>query len=744
LNRLTRQLIWLFVALRIVFCPASALPQQAPTSSSSATSSGTARPRIGLVLSGGSALGLSHVGVIQWLEEHRVPVDVIAGTSMGGLVGGLFATGSDAAEMKTFVQNTDWASAFSSVAPFYDSSFRRKEDRREFPNKLELGLKNGISLPSSLSSGQEVGLIISRFAAPYSELKSFDDLPTPFRCVATDLLNGEQVIFSSGDLPVALRATMSLPGIFAPVPYLDKVLVDGGLLNNLPVDVAKTMGPDIIIAVELIDPPAKEPKVRSLVGVLGRSMAVMIDENAKKNRSLANILISPKVDDLGSSAFARYEEFEKRGYEAAERMRAQLERLSVSEEEWQRYLSARRAKQRPAGITPQSVEVTGATDRAAAVIKQEFGEPLLRKPVETVEIEDELNRLVGQGVYQSAAYRFVQRDGSDALLINTQPKAQAPPFLNTGINIEGSETNNIRFGFGARLTFLDLGKVNSEWRTDFTVGVNNSITSEYYWRLRSSQFFFAPRAFFSRRQEDLYVGNSRTSELQVRETGMAADIGLAGGRFSEARLGYIFDDLAAKVVTGPAFPGLEEQRPHLHTLRLRWAWDSQDSPVIPRRGIHAITELRGNLVRSSTNWDYGTVQQTISAPKSFGPRYILLGNAGGGATFGTKTVIPPFSLGGTANMSAFGRGQLRGNYYYYGSAFGLRAFSADRTSWLNRTYIAVGAEAGSAFNDVDRRVKAYDGLVGIASETAVGALMVGASWGTQGNDKFFFRLGRLF
>ena len=231
-----------------------------------------ARPRIGLVLSGGSALGLAHVGVLQWLEEHRIPVAYVGGTSMGGLVGGLFATGHDTAEMKEFVRSIDWSSVFNPAPPFRELAFRRKEDRRDFPNKLQLGLKKGIRLPTSIASGHEVGLVLSRFAAPYSEYRSFDDLPTPFRCVATNLVNGEQVVFKQGSLPIALRATMSLPAIFAPLQVDDMVLADGGMLNNLPVDVVKAMGADMIIAVALVDPEAKKESLESLLGVAKRSI----------------------------------------------------------------------------------------------------------------------------------------------------------------------------------------------------------------------------------------------------------------------------------------------------------------------------------------------------------------------------------------------------------------------------------------------------------------------------------------
>lgn len=716
------------------------------------------RPRIGLVLSGGSALGLSHIGVIRWFEEHRIPVDLVAGTSMGGLVGGLYAAGADSQAMREFVANTDWSIVFSPAAPFHELSYRRKEDRREFPNILELGLKGGISLPSGLSTGQEVGFVISRFAAPYAEMRSFDDLPTPFRCVATDLFSGTSVVLGDGDLSTALRATMSIPTFFSPVPYGNRLLVDGGLLNNLPVDVAKSMGAEITIAVQLIDPPAKQNSITSLLTVATRSLAIIIDSNARKSTDLADILIAPDYQSLKSTDFGKYADFDERGYEAAEKMKDKLLPLAVSEAEYQRFLADREAKRRPKAFTPQDVEVVGPSDPSVArELRNTYGEPLIGKPVDPEEVQLALDRMVGRGVYQSASYTYVKQNGKDVLRIRTIPKPSAPPFMNTGVNIAGSEAGDTHFGFGARLTFLDAGRPGAEWRTDFTIGLNNSVTSEYYY-LFKKRFFLAPRAYVSTHREDLYEGNTRIYDLNFREYGFGGDIGLSGGRFNEVRLGYIFDNLRLRIATGIPVKGFENQRPLIQTARLKWSWDSQDSSVIPRHGIHSVAEMRWNFWHNRCvgnndlgcaeflggNQQFGTFEERLTIPKSFGNRYILLGTIAGGSTLGPEAPIPAFSLGGPLRMSAFGIGQLRGDRYYYASATGFRAFSADPTSGLNRIYLTLGFETANAFRDVSEQTPFYDGFAGVTAETRVGALLVGGALGNKGNHRFYFSLGRVF
>ena len=231
------------------------------------------RPKIGLVLQGGGALGLAHVGVITWLEEHHIPIDYVAGTSMGGLVGGVYATGHNAVEMRHIVQGIPWDEVLSPRTPFQDLSFRRKEDEHDYPNSLEFGIRKGLQFPEGLNSGQQVTLILDKIAAPYSEIKSFNDLPTPFACVASDLVSGKQKVFRSGSLALALRSTMSLPGIFTPVRTKDAIYADGGLLNNIPVNVAKEMGADLTLAIHLAEAPVSPNASLSSFAVLGHSLS---------------------------------------------------------------------------------------------------------------------------------------------------------------------------------------------------------------------------------------------------------------------------------------------------------------------------------------------------------------------------------------------------------------------------------------------------------------------------------------
>ena len=275
------------------------------------------RPKIGLALGGGSAPGLSHLGVLKWLEEHRIPVDFVAGTSMGGLVGGLYATGHKPAEIEEFVRQIDWEDALRIGLAYSHLTYRRREDLRQFPNRLEIGVKHGMQLPAGLSAGHRVGLVLSRFTSPYAGLRTFDDLPIPFRAVATNLVNGEQVIFDRGSLFDALRSTMALPGIFTPWKVGAMVLVDGGLLNNLPVDVVRKMGADVVIAVVMEKPPVGSKELESILGVTGRAVDVMILNQEKRSMALADLVVAPDLQGFASDDFKRAPELAQRGSMAA-------------------------------------------------------------------------------------------------------------------------------------------------------------------------------------------------------------------------------------------------------------------------------------------------------------------------------------------------------------------------------------------------------------------------------------------
>src|SRR5580700_7087513 len=327
----------------------------------------TERPRIGLALSGGGALGLTEIGVIKWMEENHIPIDRIAGTSMGSIIGSMYATGMTPAEIQKFAETINWDQAFLPKPEFTELSYRRKQDRRDFLVASSLGLKHGLKGPNGLNSGQAAGLLLDRIAFPDSGIANFDDLPIPFRCVATDMQSGEAIVLHDGSLAEAVRASMAIPGVFTPVELNGRVLADGGMVQNIPVETVRDMGADAVIAVELHYPPGDIGQLGTLVGVLSRAIDVMITQNERHSLAFAKAKVRVSMKGFAVTDYKRVDELVQLGYKAAESQSADLLPYAITDpDEWRRYLDDRTARKHAPMKKVEKIVVAGAdldTDR---------------------------------------------------------------------------------------------------------------------------------------------------------------------------------------------------------------------------------------------------------------------------------------------------------------------------------------------------------------------------------------------
>lgn len=391
-----RRVVLVLISAAAGMMGAAAVPQQPAASSTetqpSAQTPPKPRPTIGIAFEGGGALGFAHIGVIEWLEEHHIPVDYVAGTSMGGLVGGLYATGMRPDEIKAFVREIQWPILLSGQVPFQDLGFRRKEDKVAFPNRLEFGLKHGLGLPSGLNSGAAVGLLFDRVTLPYWDLKNFNDLPIPFRCVSTEITTGQKHVFEDGPLAQALRATMSIPGVFAPVQHGNEIYSDGMSVDNLPVDVARSMGSDVVIASYLNSGPPEAGSLNSLLGIAGRNVSIMVAANEIQSLKSADIVVSSDVSKYASLEFAKSDDIIPIGKEAAASMAGKLEKYALNDADWAEYVKQRQARRRTAVPVPQFVEVYGVTGVQESQIRQPFVK-YVGRPIDTNAIEKNIATL---------------------------------------------------------------------------------------------------------------------------------------------------------------------------------------------------------------------------------------------------------------------------------------------------------------------------------------------------------------
>jgi NTE family protein len=732
-----------FSFLVLLVFPVFVFGQESPAPPAESQTPAKQRLKIGVALEGGGALGLAHIGVLQWFEEQHVPVDYIAGTSMGGLVGGFYATGVSPADMKKLIEHLDWDTILRDRTPYEDLSFLRKQDQRAYPNSLVLGLRKGLYLPAALNAGHQIGLLIDRETLPYFGLPSFDALPVPFRCVATDLVSAKQFVFKDGSLAEALRATMSIPGAFTPVHDGQRVYVDGGLVNNLPTDVVRQMGADIVIAVHLETQPADASEIQSLLSVLEQSVRAVISASEVRGLANADAVVSVPLGHFLMRDFTKSFPIMQAGYEAAKGKSKLLAGFALDDAGWNEYVRERDSRKQTSTAVPQFIEVQGTSAPAQEDIRR-YLRTVIGKPLNADKLEPVLTQLTGRGRYNTLDYRIVVRDGRQGLLIIVKEKDFAPPTLQPAFEVDGSEAGDIEFTLGTRLTLMDVAGFRSEWRTDFLFGNTYGVSSELYRPFRAeSKWFLAPHASASDTTFQIYAKNDPLADYRFYRTNIGADLGYGFSRFSEVRVGYDVGTLSTKLRLGTAeIPAVDGRT---GAAGMRYVMDHTDDPVIPRRGFR---------IESNFHWFDASPGATSAFPvlvaraEFFQPvsrvaSFFLSGE--GGSTFGSRnTGVPQFFLGGPSRLSAYGVNELFGNQYYLFRGGYLHEI-VSLPPFVGKKVYAIGSyEAGKMYGAVNESKFPNDFAAGVLAETTLGPFFVGGSVGDSSHHKWFFQLGHVF
>ncbi len=709
-----------------------------------ASTAPNSRLRIGIALEGGGALGLAHIGVLQWFDEHHIPIDYVAGTSMGGLVGGFYATGMDPAELRALIQSIDWNQVLSGRTPYEDLSFRRKEDQRAYPNALILGLRKGLKLPGGLNSGHQISLLIDKVTLPYYEDKSFNDLPTPFRCVATDLVSGKQVVFSGGRLSEALRASMSIPAVFTPVYRKDQVLVDGGLVNNLPSDVARQMGADIVIAVHLDTQAVDANDIQSLFSVLQQSVRVVVAQSEVRGMAQADMVVSVPLSEFGSSDYEKDVAIMAKGYQAATDKSRLLEKFALNDEQWQEYVRERNSRKRTVDPVPQFIQVRGTTTIQHTDDIERFLAPFAGKTLDTEALDRALTRLTGVGRYDTVGYQIIEKDGKQGLRIEVNEKNYAPPTLQPAFEVNGAETGDVGFTMASRLTFLDVAGFRSEWRTDFSFGQTYGIASELYRPFTPvSKWFFAPRADAVDQNFNIYYKTNPIADYRLVHAAIGGDFGYGFSRFSELRAGYEVGYLSADLRLGS--PEFQSVSGRTGDLRVHYLMDHTDDPIVPRSGFRTESTFRWFDTSPGAPSAFPSLITQLEYFRPVSELGSVFVQASGGSTFGsTNTGIPQFFLGGPSTLGAYGLNELRGDQFYLFRAGYLHDIFTLPTFVGTKVY-AIGAyEFAKMYGVTNESGFPNDFSAGVLAETSLGPLFIGGAVGDTGHHKWFFQLGRVF
>ncbi len=708
----------------------------------------TPRRKIGLALGGGAALGIAHAGVLQWLEEHRIPVDAIAGTSMGGLVAGAYATGMSAEEVRALLEEQSWNRTLAAETSYQALAFRRKEDRREYPSTLQFSLR-GSAFPVGVNPAPRVALLLSRIAARVGPVQSFDELPIPFRCVAVDLRTGNTVVLKDGSLATALRATMAIPGLFTPVEQNGQLLIDGGVVDNVPAGVAKSLGPDVVIAVDVVGRFTKQQSFGGLTDVLNRTLGLLTRRANEQGLRAADVVLRPDLEAYTTLDWFAGPDLIKRGYDTAEANKEKLLPFALSEDEWQAHLAARRARLRTEAWVPRFVEVRGAGGRQAQGLQQRLRR-FVGKPLDTNELESALTLFSGNGTFASLQYAPVERNGRTGLRILAQPNVYAPPTISIAPVISTDRPRNVQTLLTGRLTLADVGLLNSETRVDVAVGSAQSFQAEYFAPLPvlpqalDAQVFVAPRAFYRDAIQPVIERGTRTADYLIRARGVGADLGLIYGRRTEVRAGYETGTQSANVFVGDT--GLPAISGTINRYRLRYTYDGQDAPVVPRRGLRVLANAEQivKAPQSSGAYNRYEVATSLFASPTLSDTFFLAGSAG---TISSRTFSPlsEFSLGGILRLSAYQPGEFLGRNAVYGTVGYLRQISPGNFVLGGRTSLGAWVEAGKASGSRTVQNNNFTPFClsgGVLIETPVGPILAGASVSQRGNARAFFSLGR--
>lgn len=706
----------------------------------------TGRPKVGLVLSGGGAKGMAHVGVLRVLEEMKIPVDVVVGTSAGSAVGALYASGMEVHEIEERFIDMDWVSSFRDDPGRAYKPVRRKRQDWRFPVSPGIGVRaDGLHLGGGIIAGQNLGFILNELTREASLVEDFDKLAIPFRAVATDLETGEQVVIDSGNLSEAIRASMSIPGVYAPVTLDGRLLVDGGIANNLPVSVARDLGADIIIAVDITDPLLEREEIREAFSVVGQLTTMMTRRNTEQQLALLtdeDILIRPDLEGLSSSDFFRALELFELGASGTRKHAGELRHLSVSDDEWNRFRSNVLAHSSTPGLITR-IRIADhsrlAGDFLRQRIRQRIGEPL-----DVDALEEDLKRIYGLGYYETVSYSLAPSEtGGTELVIRVREKSWGPNYLSFGLNYEDNFENDTRFNVATSLRMTGLNALGGEWTTGLQLGTQPWVRTQWFQPLDYGfKRFLTLGGEYARESLSAFDGQGeRITEVDVTnrqvDLALGTELGVNGEIRLEYKRGYATVD---EQVGQPVAPSGSIQS---GSLDLQLVHDSLDDTFLPESGgfagIRARVERPG--LGSDRHFDAVTIMALGTASwKKTSITGLLFGRA---VTRGVAGIENSVLLGGFRRLSAYSKGEIAGEDAALAGIFARQEFGGPFVPW----FAGAGFETGNAWSSLgDARWNdlLHSGSVFAGVETFLGPLQVATAYNNEDDWSAYLSLGFSF
>ncbi|KAF0101777.1 MAG: NTE family protein [bacterium] len=717
---------------------------QASQEKAQASEGETQRPKIGLVLAGGGAKGAAHVGVLKVLEEMRIPIDFVAGTSMGSIVGGLYAAGLSPQEIEREIRTIDWLDVFNDDPARADRSFRRKQDDRLYVFKAKPGFNDyKIELPLAYIQGQKFDLQLSRLTGRVAGIKDFNHLPIPFSAVAADLETGQEVVLKSGSLARALRSSMAVPGAFDPVPIDDRLLVDGGIANNIPVSVARAMGADVVIVSDLGSEMLTREQITSALSVAGQLVNFLFglnSEAALKTLGPRDVLISVKLGDIGAGSFDRIVEAIPLGEQAARRSIDSIGRYALSPEAYRRHVAARA---QPKADMPAIafIRVDNQSKVGDAVITSKIS-ARLGQPLDVSRLEADLQQLYGLEIFESVRYEIVQEGEATGLLVHAREKSWGPGYLQTGMITSTNFEGESAFRLGLTYTLTQINPLNGEFRVAGQLGDEAGLAFELFQPLdAAADYYFNGRIGYNTQDISVYdrKGN-HLYELYSKKYALDLALGRQFGTWGEVRVGYLREHGRADVVTGQP---RSDWGFDTGMVYVRLSDDKLDNPYFPTSGHMGRLEWRGSRDSLGADSDFDQVFANYGHAYSWG-RNTLFGNLSLGTTADDDAPVQSlYQLGGFMRLSGFEQDQLSGQHFGLAQVFYMRRINDIQ---FFKAYIGGALEAGNVWQDSSDFGSdlVYAGNVFLGLDTPIGPLYLSYGRNSESQNSLYLYLGPLF
>ena len=706
------------------------------------------RPKIGVVFGGGGAKGAAHIGVLKVLEEQKIPVDYIAGTSMGAIVGALYASGLSAGELEKVITSINWKDVFSGEPDRRDRDYRRKREDYEILSGLSVGIKAGkVAMPKGLIKDQKVNVLFEMLMLHTSGIDDFDKLPIPYRAVATDLETGEMVVLKDGRLADAARASMSVPGAFPPMELNGRLLIDGGIVRNLPVDIVREMGADIIICID-VDKPLPERKALSgSLAILNQMIDIMMKKNVReqvKTLGPQDVYINPDLGVFGSADFDKAAEISRLGENAAMAKVDSLKRYSVSDAEYAAFTAHHHREQvTEVKIASVKIEMEGDTKISPVVVSSR----LSVRPGDTVDVDKlqkEAGIVYGTGDFERVDLNLKREQDGYELVVKAKEKSWGPNYLRFGMALESDFEGGTSYNILVDYTRRWINSLGAEWKTQFNLGNPTGIYSEFYQPLSVKRLFFiSPHIEWKQQPYDVFDGKTRVAEYRVDSYKGGIDLGIQPWMYGEARVGLQFATFHASQRIGKV--DLPEDNATRGAVVAAGRLDQLDNVNFPNNGYLAQAGVLSSLKALGSTDEYYKVQGSVLGAFTYRKQTVLVSLSAGSRIGNQLPFYDQFDLGGFLHLSGLRSNQVLGQSMALGRVI---TYHKVGTSFIGDLYLGGSLESGNVWGENEKQFDLGNlrlaGSLFVGYDTIIGPLYLAFGHADGGFNAGYFYLGRAF